>query len=273
MNDNYIKNLIAETQQLVEKDNIIVKPENKIKKIISIASGKGGVGKTTLAVNFSLALSALNIKTTLLDVDLGLGDGDIIMGLSLKNTLIDFLTKKVDFKSIVNRYFDIDFISAGSGISELADLGDTEKNFIWNSIKSNLHTDVLFVDTGAGISSNTTFFLKRSDFTIIIATPEPTSFVDAYGAIKTMFARGYNNILVLINRAYDEEEALDIFSRMNRVSEKSLGKSLTYLGFIPEDKEYQYALFKRKPVFFDKDSQARFYIEKVIGLLYNDFIK
>ncbi|PLX18775.1 MAG: hypothetical protein C0601_03790 [Candidatus Muiribacterium halophilum] len=272
MDKEFINNLIKETKELLIEEPFEKESANT-PSVISFSSGKGGVGKTTLSINIAIDLANKGNKVTLLDADLGLSDGDILLGKEIHNTLIDYLEGRCDFQSIKNSFYGITFISAGSGVSQIANMDDDEKKYVFNDIIKKIDSDYLIIDTGAGISSNTTFFVEQSDIAVVVVTPEPTSIVDAYGLIKTMYLKGYKNISVIINRAIDDDEAISTFQNLARVVKKYFSFDLSYFGFIPEDREVQFALYKRIPVILQKEKSVSKKIEKVSGLLYNDLIK
>jgi len=272
MDKEFINGLIQETKELLEEKT----DDKRLEKnplIFSFSSGKGGVGKTTLSINIAIDLAEKGLDVTLLDADLGLSDGDILLGKQIPNTLIDYLEGRCSFDDIKNAFFGLTFISAGSGISQIANMDDDEKKYVFSDMIKRIRGDILIVDTGAGISSNTTFFVESSDLAVVVVTPEPTSIVDAYGLIKTMFLKGYKSISVVINRVIDEEEAVSTFTNLSRVIKHYFSFDIEYAGFIPEDREVQYALYKRIPVILQREKAVAEKIEKVSGLLYNDFIK
>ncbi|MFA7577333.1 MAG: AAA family ATPase [Candidatus Muiribacteriota bacterium] len=271
---NYIDEFLAETKKLIEDNQSKNSSEKEelIKsrpKIISVASGKGGVGKTTLSVNLALSLIEKGLKLTLFDADMGMADSDILLGATINTTLMDYLNGKIDFDEIIHKVLGMDLISGGSGVAELANLGRMERNYIYSDILKKIHTEYMIIDTGAGISENTTFFMLEADIRLIVITPEPTSIVDGYGMIKTLFKMGCPTVYVVINRAFDEIEAKATFENIKNVASKTFNNNLIYCGYVPDDRDVQYALFQRKPVFLLKEKPVVKFIEKVGGFLYN----
>ncbi|MGM0608882.1 MAG: P-loop NTPase [Candidatus Muiribacteriota bacterium] len=262
---------LKETKDLLHDDKAgVKKKDRKLKKTIAFASGKGGVGKTTLAVNLGLALLNKKLDMGVFDADLGMADGDILLGTKVEFTLMDYLKGLASWEEIVHKSHGLKLISAGTGVAELANIGEMEKSFIYSNIISQIDCDYLIVDTGAGISENTTYFLEKADIPVIVITPEPTSICDGYGIIKTLLKNNIKNeINVIINRAYDEDEANVTFLNIEKVVEKFYNKKINFAGFIPEDRDISYALFSRKPVYLMKDKPIIKFIEKVTGFLYN----
>jgi len=157
-------------------------------RVIVISSGKGGVGKSTLALNMSLALSLRNHKVVLMDADMGLANLDIMLGLLPKYTIQHVVQGKKRIKDIIiPGPAGISIIPGGSGINELANLNDADlKNIIAEMGKLDGEYDYMIIDTGAGISKNVINFLLAADDVIIVTTAEPTSLTDAYGMVKTI---------------------------------------------------------------------------------------
>jgi flagellar biosynthesis protein FlhG len=221
-------------------------------QVISISSGKGGVGKTNIVANLALALTRLGKQVLILDADLGLANIDILLGLTPRYTIEHLLTGQKRLQDIlVPGPEGMVILPAGSGIPELADLNEGQKLFLLNEMDQlSQRIDVLLIDTGAGISANVLYFNLAAQESIIIITPEPTSLTDAYALIKVLATRHQKkHFMVLANAVANEAEGKEVFRKISLVADRFLGSvSLDYLGFIPLDEHVLKAVRKQKAV-------------------------
>ncbi|HUU40562.1 MAG TPA: MinD/ParA family protein [Desulfatiglandales bacterium] len=223
-------------------------------KVIAITSGKGGVGKTNVVGNLSIALQRMGKRVLIFDADLGLANIDIIFGLNPKYSIDDVIKGEKELSQIIVRGPEgIAIIPASSGVQELAHLTEGQKINLLNEfdILNNLF-DILLIDTAAGISSNVIYFNLAAEERIIVATPEPTSITDAYALIKILFCQhGTKHFFLLINMVRDEKEAKSVYQNLSKVVARFMGGiSLDYAGFIPWDSCLQESVSRRKPVVF-----------------------
>ncbi len=227
-------------------------PQANSPQVISISSGKGGVGKTNIVANLALALTRLGKRVLILDADLGLANIDILLGLTPRYTIEHLLTGQKRLQDIlVPGPEGMVILPAGSGIPELADLNEGQKLFLLNEMDQlSQRIDVLLIDTGAGISANVLYFNLAAQESIIIITPEPTSLTDAYALIKVLATRHQKkHFIVLANAVANEPEAKEVFRKISLVADRFLGSvSLDYLGFIPLDEHVLKAVRKQKAV-------------------------
>jgi len=221
-------------------------------QVISISSGKGGVGKTNIVANLALALTRLGKRVLILDADLGLANIDILLGLTPRYTIEHLLTGQQRLQDIlVPGPEGMVILPAGSGISELTDLNEGQKLFLLNEMDQlSQRIDLLLIDTGAGISANVLYFNLAAQESIIIITPEPTSLTDAYALIKVLATRHQKkHFIVLANAVANELEAKEVFRKISLVADRFLGSvSLDYLGFVPLDEHVLKAVRKQKAV-------------------------
>jgi flagellar biosynthesis protein FlhG len=221
-------------------------------QVISISSGKGGVGKTNIVANLALALTRLGKRVLVLDADLGLANIDILLGLTPRYTIEHLLSGQKRLKDIlVPGPEGMMILPAGSGIPELADLNEGQKLLLLNEMDQlSQRIDILLIDTGAGISANVLYFNLASQESIIIITPEPTSLTDAYALIKVLATRHQKkHFIVLANAVANEPEAKEVFRKISLVADRFLDSlSLDYLGFVPRDEHVLKAVRKQKAV-------------------------
>lgn len=218
-----------------EAPNCLKKPATKI---ITITSGKGGVGKTNIAVNLSIALGEMGKRVIILDADLGLANIEVLLGIAPEYTLGDVINNNRSiFDVITTGPNNVRFISGGSGAEALAKLNkEVLDKFILNIGILDKIADIILIDTGAGLSDSVLSFVMAADEVILVTTPEPTSLTDAYALIKAVSARDKKKkINLIVNRAEDEKEAKDITNKISLVVKRFLEIELNSLGFILQD--------------------------------------
>ncbi|MGB3368250.1 MAG: MinD/ParA family protein [Acidaminobacteraceae bacterium] len=217
-------------------------------RIITISSGKGGVGKTNFTVNLAIALAKLGNKVTIIDADLGLANVDVILGIVPKYTLSNVIRNEKEIDDIiVEGPNGIKIISGGSGVRDLVDLNEDEINSLIESFnKLNLESDYILIDTGAGISNSVLSFINAANDIILVVTPDPTSITDAYAVIKNIVTVE-KNIKVVVNRVESNSEGLEVFNKINKASMKFLDKELDNIGYIYEDSSVKKSVKIQKP--------------------------
>jgi len=225
-------------------------PCNSNKRVVAVASGKGGVGKTNLVINLGIALAKKGKKVLILDADLGMANIDVLMDISPKYNLQHLLSGQKSLADIiVEGPNQIKIVPGGSGISELADITDEKRGrLISGFIEIENQSDITLIDTGAGISKNVLSFILAAKEALIITTPEPTAITDAYGLIKVINQRNIDiDIELLINMASNEREAKEISERIVLVSKQFLNKHVEDFGFILKDNAINQAVRKQQP--------------------------
>lgn len=241
-----------------EKLRNIIKKENTFQiksRVITVTSGKGGVGKSNLAINLAIAMSRMGKKVVVLDADFGLANIEVMLGIRPKYNLADLMFRGKSLLDIITEGPEgIGFISGGSGIKELTNLTKEQLiNLSWRLEELDKRADVVIIDTGAGISDNVMEFVTLSAEVLLVVTPEPTSITDAYALLKTLdrrpeFAREHCNIKLIANRTTNEKEGQELFEKLSLVADKFLNISLEYTGSIPVDKNINKAVMKQKAV-------------------------
>ncbi|MFZ5352062.1 MAG: MinD/ParA family protein [Bacillota bacterium] len=240
--------------------------ENQKKKtgtrVITVTSGKGGVGKTNFTVNLGIKLSQLGLRVVIIDADLGLANVDVVMGKMTKYNLSDVINNNKEIVEILETGpSGVKFISGGSGVQELIKLNKTQLvDLLMKLGKLDEEADIVLIDTGAGLSDNVLSFIHAAREVILVTTPEPTSITDAYALIKTISSRDKNkNIKIVVNRVDNSAEAANILDKLNVVTEKFLGIKLQKLGYIMNDNCVPKAVKQQQPfvVSFNKSEASR----------------
>ena len=236
----------------------IIKKENTLmpmSRVITVTSGKGGVGKSNLAVNIAIAMGRAGKRVIILDADFGLANIEVMLGIRPKYNLADLMFKGKQITDIITEGPEnVSFISGGSGIQELANLTKEQViNFSSKLEELDRRADVIIVDTGAGISGNVMEFVMSSAEVILVATPEPTSMTDAYALLKTLdrqpeFTREHCRIKLVANRVSNEKMGKELYEKLSLVAEKFLNLSLEYIGSVPTDMNINKAVMKQKPI-------------------------
>ena len=222
----------------------------RLARAIAITSGKGGVGKTNLAVNLSIAL-AQQRRVCLLDADLGMANVDVLCGLSPRSTLEDVLQHGRRIEEVmVLAPGGFRLVPGASGVASVANLGpDARRRLLAQLAALERHADILVIDTAAGIASNSIAFAAAAHTVLVAVTPEPTSITDAYGAVKTIASKvKAPRIRLIVNMANDREEGEEVFRRIDRVSRTFLDLPLELGGIIPFDSAVRACVRRREPV-------------------------
>jgi flagellar biosynthesis protein FlhG len=219
-------------------------------RVVVVTSGKGGAGKSTVALNLALSMCANGQKVVLMDADLGLGNIDIMLGLVPEYNLYHMITNKKSLRDIIITGPDnLKIIPGGSGISELANLNDEQLRRILVELGTlDGEYDYMIIDTGAGISNSVTSFLLASDDVIVVTTPEPTSLTDAYGIIKTMARAEFKGrIYLVVNRAANNVEGILTAEKLKIVIKKFLGLEINLLGYITNEPLIEEGIRRQEP--------------------------
>ena len=272
-----IEAIIAETKQEIQpyvfkrlEARTPRKAGAKIARTITVTSGKGGVGKTSLVANLAICLAQAGQRVIILDADLGLANIDVVFGIRPKYNLMDVVNGDMDIDNImVSGPYGIQIIAGGSGVMELADLDNEKAERLFNQ----LHfledkTDFLLIDTGAGISKSVISFCQAADQVIVISTTEPTSLVDAFGIIKVLSnKRPDSYVYALVNKVEDVEEGQQIYNRLSKVAKEYLNNfEVHYLGCIKQDRNMHIAVRQQTPLMmFSPMSTAAVELRRIVS--------
>ena len=220
-------------------------------RVISVTSGKGGVGKTAVVANIGICLARAGSKVLILDADLGLANVDVVFGLTPAYNLNHFFSGEADLESImVEGPHDIRILPAGSGLQSFIQLESDHKLKLLDGLDSlNIEFDYLLIDTEAGISENVTYFNTAAQEILLVTTPDPTAITDAYALMKLLSTRYHEkHFNLVVNMVANEDEALDVYRKLSIVSNRYLDISIDYLGSIPTDKQMSEAIRKQQAI-------------------------
>jgi flagellar biosynthesis protein FlhG len=221
-------------------------------RVISVTSGKGGVGKSNVVSNLAMALSAQGKQVLIIDADLGLGNLDVLLGLSpMYNLNHVFNGEKSISEIIIEGPAGIKVIPAGSGVQEVTSLSQHDRLKLLDELDMlEEQFDIMIVDTEAGISENVTYFTVAAQEIIVVVSPEPTSITDVYALIKLLATRySEHHFKVLVNMAKDSEDALEVFRKLANVAGRFLDISLDYLGCVVKDEKVVEAVKRQRAVY------------------------
>lgn len=240
--------------------NIIKKQElppiqRPVAKVITVTSGKGGVGKSSISVNLAIQLSRMGKRVVIFDADFGLANIEIMLGLHPRYNLADMMYRGKTLNDIITYGPEnVGFISGGSGIQELANLSREQIITLIQKLNElDEFADVVIVDTGAGISDTVLEFVAASEEVLLVATPEPTSITDAYALLKTLnkkatYRKEKTVVKMIANQVHGNRDARELFEKLGMVVAKFLDIEVEYLGSVPYDHNMQKAIMKQTPI-------------------------
>jgi flagellar biosynthesis protein FlhG len=234
-------------------------------RIIAVSSGKGGVGKTNIAINLAIAYARLGKKVIVMDADLGLANVNVVLGVIRRQKKLSDI--------IMDTEYGIQIVAGASGFSKIANLSEDERSNFIQELHELSSADLVIIDTGAGVSNNVISFIAASDDVIIVTTPEPTAITDAYGIIKIIATEVDNldlGLKLVVNRVGSVSEAKRVANRVISIASHFLNLKVDYLGFVFQDKLVHNAVINQKPFFvLDEKSRASICIKHLVGRLEN----
>ncbi len=220
-------------------------------RVIAVTGGKGGVGKTSVSVNLSIALANINRRVMLLDADFGLANIDVVLGLHPEYDLSNVMSGERTLEEIIlNGPGGIQVVPGASGLPCMAEMSPAEHIGLINAFSEVAHdVDVLIIDTAAGISDQVISFSRAAQEVVVVVCDEPASITDSYAIIKLLNRdHGVQRFHVLANMIRSVQEGRDLYNKMCRVTDQYLDVMLTYMGGIPYDDHLRKAVKAQKPV-------------------------
>jgi len=239
--------------------NVIKKQNQKVirhtARVITVTSGKGGVGKSNLSVNLAIQFRKMGKRVLIFDADFGLANVEVMFGAIPKLNLSDLIYHGKDISEIITEGpMEIGFISGGSGILGLNNLTKEQIAYLVKCLeKLGTMTDVIIVDTGAGISDSVLEFVLASPEVLLVSTPDPSSLTDSYSLLKALyhhpdFVKNQAQIYVVSNRVSNMDEGRQLFEKLDSVVKQFLSGQIQYLGAIPQDSALEKAVRQQRPV-------------------------
>ena len=259
-----------ELRALMNEDNF-ARPSGPHKtRIIAITSGKGGVGKTNIAVNMAIAYSQLGKKVILIDGDLGMANVNVLLSVVPQYNLMHVINRKKTMNEIIlDTEFGFKFIAGANGFSKIANLSNDELDYFAKEFASLSNADIIIIDTGAGISNNVLQFLAAADEVYVITTPEPTAITDAYGIIKiitTELLHRQINLKLLVNRVHSSDEGKRISDLIINIVAQFLNYKVEYIGFVYDDPVVQASVIRQKPfMIINPTSKPAVCLKHIVG--------
>jgi len=249
-------------------------PSQKASRIISVSSGKGGVGKTNIAINLALAYAKMGKKVIVLDADLGLANVNVVLGVIPRYNLYHLIRQQKKMRDIIlDTPYGIQIVAGASGFSKIANLSEEERKIFIEELQELSSADIIIIDTSAGVSNNVLTFVAASDDVIIVTTPEPTAITDAYGIVKIIATEIDNldlGLKLVINRVKSVTEGRKVAERVINIAGQFLNIKLDYLGFVYEDAVVQNAVIRQRPFLsLDPKGKASICIDHIVRRLEN----
>lgn len=238
--------------------NVIKKRNQNIipnARVITVTSGKGGVGKSNIAVNLAIQLRKLDKRVIIFDADFGLANVEVMFGTVPKYNIADLIYREMEIQEIITEGpLGIGFISGGTGIDGMGNLTKEQIVYLVKCMNElNRLADVIIIDTGAGISDSVLEFVMASPEVLLVTTPDPSSLTDAYSLLKVLyhnpnFLKEATKISVVSNKTNSVEEGHMVYHKLNSVVKQFLSGEIDYLGMIPQDIELEKSVRQQKTV-------------------------
>jgi flagellar biosynthesis protein FlhG len=225
-------------------------PSRPRRRTIAVTSGKGGVGKTNIVTNLAIALARQGIRVLVLDGDLGLANVDLLLGVAPQFDLQDVILGGRNVRDVVLEGQDgIRVVPASSGVEELANLDEYRTEVLLRSLSEmDGEVDIILIDSPSGIGHHATSLIQGADQILVVTTPEPTSFSDAYAMIKVLVRRPLKcTPALLVNQADSEESAIAVARRVKNVAKRFLNLDVDYWGYILDDESVPKSVLRQEP--------------------------
>lgn len=243
----------ADKLRNIIKASQVASPNNA--RVITVTSGKGGVGKSNVAINLAVQFRTAGKRVLIFDADFGLANIEVMFGAIPKHSLADLIYQGASIKDVITwGPMGIGFISGGSGIAGMGNLSRDHLDYLIRNLSElDIMADVIIIDTAAGISEAVLEFLVASREIILVTTPEPTSITDSYSLLKALnlhakFNKDETKVKVITNKVETTEEGKQLYSKLSAVVNRYLKLNMEFLGVIPYDNSLVKAVMQQSPV-------------------------
>lgn len=261
----------AESLRRLARGEILDEQKGK-PRIITVTSGKGGVGKSNFVVNLAITLVQKGKKVLIFDADIGMGNDDVLMGIYPKNSVLDLINGKLAIEDIiVNGPEGVKLLPGGSGLNNIEDLQQNQRDLFLKKIEMLEGFDYIFIDTGAGISRSVLAFIACSDEVILVTTPEPTSLTDGYSLLKAVdHFKIKDKASIVVNKILEKKEGDQTFSKFKMAVNRFLKLDVNFLGVVYEDRKLIMSVREQLPFIIgypncDAAKCIKTIAEKIIG--------
>ena len=238
----------AESLRRLANGELSVSKRNKT-KIITITSGKGGVGKSNFVVNLAINLVKKGKRVLIFDADIGMGNDDVLMGIYPKYSVLDLINGSLAIEDIIVEGPEgIKLLPGGSGLNNIEDLEQTQREIFLRKIEMLEGFDYIFIDTGAGISRSVLAFISCCDEVILVTTPEPTSLTDGYSLLKAVnHFKIKTKANIVVNKVLEKKEGEKTFLKLKTAVNRFLALDINYLGYIFDDRKITMSVRNQLP--------------------------
>ncbi len=244
--------MVSSAVALATTENVQqLQPASKPVQVMAVTGGKGGVGKSNIAINIALELGRLGQSVLVLDADLSLANIDVLCGVKSNGTLEDVFEARATLDDVLVQVGpNVSLLPANSGASNMSSLSDAQYGGLIHGFSSLQNPiDTMIIDTPAGISNQVTAFCCAAREVLVVVCDEPTSITDAYAVIKVLNTEHrVKHVNIVVNKSSSSQQASDLFEKILRVADKNLDVVLRYLGSVPSDEHLQLGVCKQNPV-------------------------
>lgn len=246
-------------------------------KMITVTSGKGGVGKSNLVVNLAICLQNMGKRVMIFDADIGMGNDDILMGVVSNYNVFDVILNEMSINDVIkDGLYGVKLLAGGTGLNRVEDLDESKRKNFLKKLEEINDVDYILMDTGAGINRSVLAFIAAGDEVIVITTPEPTAMTDAYSLVKAISHFDLKSrISLVVNRVMDENEGIVTFNKFKSAVTRFLKIDIDLVGLIWEDRKVTMSVREQKPfvVGYPNSHAAidiKYIAKKIIGNNKND---
>ncbi|MCC6623445.1 MAG: AAA family ATPase [Deltaproteobacteria bacterium] len=220
-------------------------------RVIAVAGGKGGVGKTQVAVNLGVIAAADDARVLLIDGDVGLSNADLLLDVRPRSGLVDVALGRAAIEdALVTSPFGVTLLAGAHGDVASTRLGDAEKLALLGALDSLGEAfDVVIIDTASGLGADALFFAGAADEVVIVTTPEPTALADTYATLRALARHhGQRRFQLVVNQAEDKAQAIDVHERIRILARRFVQSEVSLLGWVPFDLHVHEAVMRHAPV-------------------------